>query len=299
MRVVVTGASGQVGSEVIRSLLRSGACEVVGLVRRPEAAGRLGRVAHVIADYGDQPALRRALTGADTLVLVSSDGPVAQVINHHANIIDAAQQAGASHIVALSGLDASAGSPFCYAQGYAYTERLLRDSGCGWSVARASIFTEFFLALVRDARAGKHVHLPLSDGRISLVSRADVARCLAALAGGPPTGRCHEITGPAALDAHSIAALLERGLRTPTTFIDTTPAEFCLRRARAGEDPWWTYAFKTMFDSVREQRWSTVSGDAHDLTGRATASLATVVASTGPTGGGVDSTGAAEARHRR
>jgi NAD(P)H dehydrogenase (quinone) len=263
----------------------------VALVRRPAAAERLGPVASVVADYGDEPALRRALTGADTLVMISSDGPVAQVIDHHANLISAAQQAGVVHVVALSGLDASADSPFCYAQGYAYTERLLRDSGCGWSVARASIFTEFFLALVRDARAGEHVHLPMADGRISLVSRADVARCLAALAGGPPTGRCDVITGPAALDAQAMAAVLERGWRTPITFVvDTTPAEFCVRRARAGEDPWWTYAFKTMFDSVREQRWSTVSGDAHRLTGRAPASVAAVVA---------NATGAAGARPRR
>lgn len=278
MRVVVTGAGGHIGSEVIRSLLRSGDREVVPLVRRQAATGRFGPAVPVVADYDDEPALRRALTGADTLVMVSSDGPVAQVITHHANLIDAARHAGIAHIVALSGLDARAESPFCYAQGYAYTERLLRDSGCGWSVARASIFTEFFLALVRGVRTGAQVHLPLAGGRISLVARADVARCLAALAGRPPTGRCHELTGPAALDAPALAAAIQHGLRTPTAFIDTSSAEFCLRRAQAGEDPWWTYAFKTMFDSVREQRWATVSGDVHRLTGRAPASAAALLA---------------------
>ena len=126
-RVVVTGAGGHIGSEVIRSLLRSGDREVVPLVRRQAATGRFGPAVPVVADYDDEPALRRALTGADTLVMVSSDGPVAQVITHHANLIDAARHAGIAHIVALSGLDARAESPFCYAQGYAYTERLLRE----------------------------------------------------------------------------------------------------------------------------------------------------------------------------
>ena len=39
----------------------------------------------------------------------------------------------------------------------------------------------------------------------------------------------------------------------------------------AGEDPWWTYAFATMFASIRQQRWAAVSDDVAALTGRAPA----------------------------
>jgi NAD(P)H dehydrogenase (quinone) len=43
--------------------------------------------------------------------------------------------------------------------------------------------------------------------------------------------------------------------------------------AEAGEDPWWAYAFATMFASVREQRWAEVSNDVAGLTGRAPMAL--------------------------
>ena len=65
-----------------------------------------GGVSARAADYADLEALSTALRGADTLVFVSSDGPVAQVMVHHHNVIRAARASGVAHIVALSGLDA-------------------------------------------------------------------------------------------------------------------------------------------------------------------------------------------------
>jgi NAD(P)H dehydrogenase (quinone) len=49
---------------------------------------------------------------------------------------------GTDRIVALSGLDADLSSPFCCAVSYGYTERLLAESGCLVSIARASVYSE-------------------------------------------------------------------------------------------------------------------------------------------------------------
>jgi NAD(P)H dehydrogenase (quinone) len=46
-----------------------------------------------------------------------------------------------------------------------------------------------------------------------------------------------------------------------------TPAEHCAEMAIAGEDPWWIYAYSTMFASIREQRCAAVSDEVHRLTG--------------------------------
>ena len=172
------------------------------LQHRKPIAGQLslsahgGQVVGAVADDADLPALRVALRDVDTLVLVSSDGPVAEVVVHYHNLIAAAADCGVTHVVALSGTDADQRSPFCYAVGNGYTEQMLRDSGCGFSIARASIYTEFLLAFVTTARAGGQLRLPAGDGQIPPVCRGDVGRCLAVLAIGPPTGRHHDITGP-------------------------------------------------------------------------------------------------------
>jgi NAD(P)H dehydrogenase (quinone) len=231
-----------------------------------------------VADYADLPALRAALRGVDTLVFVSSDGETVHVLRHHENVIQAAADSGVGHIVALSGLDADVGSPFCYAMSYGYTEQMLYGSGCAVSIARASIYTEFFLQLLTLARTGNEIRLPGADGRISLVSRADVSRCLAALAVGAPTGQHHDITGPAAPGMATIAALAGRQWGTPVSYADVTPADFQIELARGGEEAWWCYAYSTMFDSVREQRWASVSGEVFRLTGRPPASVQDVLA---------------------
>jgi NAD(P)H dehydrogenase (quinone) len=208
LRIAVTGAGGRLGGQVVRILASEPAHEVVALSRRALAVQPdLAHVSVRIADYEDPAALAAALKDVEALVFVSSDGPTAEVVVHHQNVIRGAAASGVGHIVALSGLDADPQSPFCYGASYGYTERLLLESGCSVSIARASIFAEFFLAFVVPSRTTGEIRLPAADARISLVSRSDVGRCLAALAVAAPTNRHHDITGPESLDLAAIAAL--------------------------------------------------------------------------------------------
>jgi NAD(P)H dehydrogenase (quinone) len=246
----------------------------------------LANVGVRIADYGDPAALAAALEDVDTLVFVSSDGPTAQVVVHHQNVIRAAAASGVGHIVALSGLDADPGSPFCYAVSYAYTERLLLEAGCSVSIARASIFTEFFLEFLLPARITGEIRVAAADARISLVSRFDVGRCLAALAVAAPTNRHHEITGPQPLDLPAIAASAAEAWDRPVKYLELTPTEFRVELARSGEEPWWEYAYSTMFDSVVEDRWSAVSDEVVRLTGRSPTPLREVLRACAPAGTG-------------
>ena len=268
MRIAVTGASGRIGGQVVRLLASEQPHQVVALSRRGLPSGRgSARVSARAADYADAEALGIALRGVDTLVFVSSDGPVAEVMVHHHNVIRAASHSGVTRIVALSGLDADPSSPFCYAVSYGYTEQLLAESGCLVSIARASIYSEFFVGFLARSRASGQLRLPAADGRISLVSRADVARCLAALAVAPASGRHHDITGPESLDLATLAAAAAREWGTLLEYVGITPAEHCAEMAAAGEDPWWMYAYSTMFASIRGQRWAAVSDEVHRLTG--------------------------------
>src|SRR5215469_5462458 len=205
LRIAVTGASGRIGGQVVRLVAAGQQQQVIALSRRGLLPGRWPPgVSARAADYADPQALGTALRDVDTLVLVSSDGPVAEVMVHHQNVIRAADASGVAHIVALSGLDADLSSPFCYAVSYGYTERLLAESGCAVTIARASIYSEFFARFLARARASGQLRLPAADGRISLVSRTDVARCLAALTLAPASGRHHDITGSQSLDLNAI-----------------------------------------------------------------------------------------------
>jgi NAD(P)H dehydrogenase (quinone) len=60
-------------------------------------------------------------------------------------------------------------------------------------------------------------------------------------------------------------------------YTETTPAEFAGRLLRRGEALWWTYAYTTMFESIRQGRWETMSDAVAELTGRPPASLSQVL----------------------
>ncbi|WP_129711059.1 hypothetical protein [Haloactinopolyspora alba] len=119
--------------------------------------------------------------------------------------------------------------------------------------------------------------MPAGDGRISLVSREDAGRCLAILATSAPTGLHHDITGPAALSMDAVADVVTRTSPEPVRYVDVEPRTHVAELANSGADAWWTQAFSTMFASVREQRWDTVSDEVRRITGTAPLSLADVL----------------------
>lgn len=243
MKIAVTGSTGRLGNHVVRRLAAPGTHEVIGLTR-------------ATAPYDDAARIRSALSGVDTLVFVSSDGESHKVLLHHQNVLSAAFDARVRHVVLLSGVDADLASPFCYAYTNGYTEKLLLESGMHYSIGRASLFTEFFHGLFRPSADGV-VRLPA--GSVSLVNRLDVADCLAALALLGPTGTHHDLTGPS---VSSVADIAE-SLALP--YEEVSEEAFAASLALAGEEPWWVYAYASMFASVRQGRWQSVTDDVDRL----------------------------------
>jgi NAD(P)H dehydrogenase (quinone) len=252
MRIAVTGGTGRIGGRVVRLLAGTSRHDVTALSSRT-------------APYDDPAALRAALLGVDTLVFVSSDGEAARVVVHHHNILDAVTDSAVRHVVFLSGLDAALDSPFCYAFTNGDTEQRLRASGRPYSIIRSGLFAEFLLGLVHRAAAARRdgtAALPATDAPVSPVAKEDVARCLAALALGDPTNGHHDVTGPDSLRLDEIAAAA--GYR----FAGVTPQQFASTLLRAGETPWWTYAYTSLFAAIDQRRWQATSGAVTRLSGR-------------------------------
>lgn len=261
-RIAVTGAAGRIGSHVVRMLSSQHPSETIALTRRhmPKKFDD-DPVRHMIAPYESVDALEAALRGVDTLIFVSSDGPTAEVLVHHYNVVHAATSCGVRHIVALSGLDADVGSPFCYGVSYGLTERWLQASGCLVSVVRTSILTEFFLEFLLPARGTGEIRLPASYARLSLVSRFDVAEALARIALHGDSGGTFELTGPESLDLAAIALRVQAQWGAPVRYVPLSPEEYRDELAGSGVELWWQYAFSTMFESIRQHRWENVTAD--------------------------------------
>jgi NAD(P)H dehydrogenase (quinone) len=278
--IAVTGASGGVGSRVVRSLLDSGGQSVVALTRTPEAIPKLPRLAARHADYEDPSSLGAALHAVDTLVFISSDGVAEAVRGHHASIVSAAIEAGVGHVVYTSILDVSPDSGFYYASVHRETEAMLADSGIGCSLARTSIFADYFVsAWLAPALADGTLALPAGSGRMSLVSRDDVGHALAALA-VERMPVIVELTGPEALTTAEICRITRAATARELRYVAVDERSYRNIMARDLASDWLIEAYGSMFGSVREGRFETVCADIPGLTGAPQQSYAEFLATT-------------------
>ena len=266
--IAVTGASGGVGSRVVRHLLaRPNPPPVVALARRPHAVPDAPRLTVRPADYDDPSSLRDGFSGVRTLVFVSSDGVAESMRRHHEHVIAAAIDAGVEHVVYTSIVDVSPDSSFYYAAVHRETEALLAKSGLGHCLARTSIFADFFVSTwIAPALGEGTLALPTDAGRMSLLSREDAARTLAVAAVSGCEGIV-ELTGPAALTAGEISRITEAETERRLRYVALEEEAYRQRLARDRAPGWLIDAFTSMFASVEEGRFEVVSADVPRLTG--------------------------------
>ena len=183
--ILVTGASGQLGSLVLRRLAEGGADVTAG--SRTTGEGER----HV--DFDDPRTLD--FSGVDTLVLVSAGrGDDDVVVERYANAIRAAVRDGVGQVVYTS--VTTAGEHLAHAVSHRATERLLQASGLAWTVLRNGLYAELLGGMLAWAD-GDTIESPLGEGRLAAVPRADLAEAAAVVASSPVTyaGRSLDLVG--------------------------------------------------------------------------------------------------------
>lgn len=191
--ILVTGGTGTLG-RLVTERLRADGHEVRVLSRhsRPYAVD--------LREGG--PGLHSALTGVDTVVHCAST-PRGGDEKAAAQLIAAARRAGVRHLVYISivGVDRV---PFGYYKAKLAVERLVADSGLGWTVLRATQFHDLVLQVLEALARVPVLVLPagVSDQPVEV---AEVAGRLAELAAGAPAGRVEDMAGPEVRTVESLA----------------------------------------------------------------------------------------------
>jgi uncharacterized protein YbjT (DUF2867 family) len=234
--IVVTGASGAVGRRVAERLTARG--ERIRLFARdasrvPDIPG--AEVA--TGSYEDPASLDAAMRGASTVFVVSAGGEPVKRSRLHANAIDAAARAGASHVVYLSFQGASSESRFPYGVDHALSEKHLRLAGVPFTVLRDSLYLDIIPHLFG---ADGVVRGPAGDGRTAWVARDDVADVAAAVLANPAphAGAVLDVTGPEATTYGEVAAQLSELTGRALRYENETIAEAKRSRAAFGAPDW-------------------------------------------------------------
>ena len=212
-RVLVTGASGQLGRLVIANLLKTTpAAQIAAIVRGSKAAEELSApgISVFIADYTKPETLDAAFAGVGRLLLISSS-EIGQRAAQHRNAIEAAKRAGVSLLVYTSVLHADT-SPLGLAEEHRQTEAMLQASGVPHAVLRNGWYTENYTAGIAAALALGAVFGCAGEGRIASAARADYAEAAAKVltSGEDQAGRVYELAGDEAYTLSQFAAEISR-----------------------------------------------------------------------------------------
>jgi NADH dehydrogenase len=215
MPVVVTGASGHVGTRTCTELVRKG-FKVRAIVRNTsKAAERLGHLRIEIrsADIRDADAMRSALAGAGSLVhlaaiAIEKPGESYEETNTKATdvLLDAARAEKVDRIVYMSQNGADSESPYRFLRSKGKAQDAVTSSGTKWSVLKPSVIfgpdDEFVNVLARLVRLSPIVY-PLPGGgvaRFQPVAVGDVARAIVKCLDDKATiGGIYSIGGPVPL----------------------------------------------------------------------------------------------------
>jgi uncharacterized protein YbjT (DUF2867 family) len=224
--ILVSGATGKVGGELVRALSAAGAA-VRAVARDPATATPLigPGVEIVRGDYEHPESLDEAMRGVEKAFLV----PPASMrqVKQESNFIDAAKRAGIGHVVKLSLLTADPKSPGPFPQWHGMAERRLEGSGVRFTHLRPNFYMQNLFWFARAIRDVDMFSLPLRDARAALVDLRDVAAAAAAvLLGEGHEGRTYVLTGPQALNFYEVGKLLSEITGRPIGYKPITPEEF-------------------------------------------------------------------------
>lgn len=269
--LAITGSTGHLGGIVARAIAERGEEQTL-VVRDPSRAPQLAGARVRQASYRDGAASRAALEGVQTLFMVSAAESVDRV-DEHRSFIDAAAAAGVSHIVYTSFFGAHPDAVFTLARDHFATEQHIRDSGMDFTFLRNNFYMDFFALLAGEDGV---IRGPAGSGRVSAVSRADLADAALAVLRAPNEhrGAVCELTGREALSLDEVAGIIAQKTGRSVTFHDETLPEAYASRAGYGAPSWEVDAWVSTYTAMAAGEQERVTGDVRALTGHDPETLA-------------------------
>ncbi|WP_332631687.1 SDR family oxidoreductase [Halalkalibacter flavus] len=199
MKILVSGATGKLGSKVVESLLESiPASELAVSVRNPEKAeGLRARGVEVRQGDFDRPeTLDNAFAGIDRLLIISADGDNETRIQQHTNAVQAAERAGVKFI-AYTSLANATESNNLMAPPHVATEAAIIKTGIPYSFLRNNWYLENEIGSIQGAMGGAPWVTSAGEGKVGWALQQDYADAAAAvLVGSGHENTVYELSGP-------------------------------------------------------------------------------------------------------
>jgi uncharacterized protein YbjT (DUF2867 family) len=279
--ILVTGASGTVGSEVINQLssatadanIRAGAHSIESIKKVVKS----DIVEPIQIDYNKPDTLKDALKDVDKVFLLTPFQ--SDMVELSSNFLKEIENAGnIKHIVKLSVMGADSEPGIIGSRLHRQVEKMIENTGIPFTFLRPNFFMQnfvnFFSQSIKEQDA---FYLPAEDGKVSFVDVRDIAsvavQVLTKNSDGTHNGKAYVITGPEAISYGDVARILSEQLRKKISYVNISEDDARKGMKDTGGDDWTINYMMELFNIIRMGYLSQVSSVMEDVTGRKAISL--------------------------
>jgi uncharacterized protein YbjT (DUF2867 family) len=262
--ILVTGAAGRVGSESVKALLSKG-FSVRAASRSPEKIAKQPVVESIHLDYLNPVSVEQALSGVEAALLIAPplDFEAPQKLSHFISF--AAKKPG-FHIVFISafGVDQNEQAPL------RVLEQMLFKSGVKYTILRPNFFMDNFTAgaAASSIKAEGIFRLSADDAKTAFIAASDIAAAVASAFADKLYNKEYNLTGPAALDHHEVAALISSACGKPVRY-QSLPEDVLSKAMRDAGTPESIITYvNLLYGATRAGYMAAITDDVKRITGK-------------------------------
>ncbi|MCE1198657.1 MAG: NmrA family NAD(P)-binding protein [Marinilabiliales bacterium] len=278
-RILVTGATGNVGLSTVKFLLdrEMPDVEVVAAVRDLKQAGSnplLANARLVNFEFDEPDTYAAALQGVTKLLLIRPN-QVSDVSKHIFPFLDQVEKSGIRHIVFVSIIGAERSKVFANHR----IEAHLKKMSIPHTIVRPSLYMQNLLWLHgQEIRQNDKIYIPAGAGMVNYIDARDVARVVVKLLTEPGyEGKEFELTGDEPMDFYTIAHLFTRELGREIRYARPLTIKFIRQKLREKKSMPFIVTLSLLYGSARNGKMAHVSEDFNRLLGSAPNSLANFI----------------------
>jgi uncharacterized protein YbjT (DUF2867 family) len=287
--ILVTGATGTVGSEVVKHLAAislSSGYNIRAAVHSKNKSNQLRqfdnkRVEIVDLDYTKTETVAYALNGVDKIFLQTL--PIPNVIDISSNLVDEAKKNGVKYIVKLSAMGAGSEPGSTILRLHEEEEKIIKDSGIPYTFLRPPAFMQNFVTQFgHTIKTQNAFYVPAEDAKMSFIDSRDIAAVAAEILTKNNAGssrqhyenKAYDITGSDALSYGQAANILSSVAGKKISYVNITEEDARRGMKHIGIGDWFIDVMMELFRIIRAGYGSETTTVVEDITGRKPISFA-------------------------
>ena len=272
--ILLTGATGRVGSAAGKALARAGVPFRV-LVRDPAKLAFDPDAAEIVqGDLGDPAIVEQALQGVSRALIVMGNHPEQSKLERQ--FASLAADAGVSHLVKVSSMEAAPDATATLPKNHYDTEQHIAALGVDWTFLRPNYYMQNMLMYAGAIARTNSFALPLGTSKTAMIDARDVGEVAAVvLKGEGHVGQAYRLTGPEMMDFHEVAAHMGAVLARPVSYVAQSPEAFREVLEQFIQSAWQLDAVCELFAEIAAGSLEEQTSTTADLLGRPAIDLET------------------------